>query len=281
MPPGKSPLSGQQEMIPVRYEGTKSKKPLTLFYTFWYDEEQLQAYHIPPGFYAYEYFVANTLDNLFEAGDTEVSPSKILREMGETGSPGQAHIEKLVKTLIKGATTTMRVNDLEIQKAWGKKTYREIVSQVFPIDIENERFIAGGNIAQSKITIKGVSPFRKIARNTDHLTSWKKEILQLYSGRKTDRYWAVLQFLLREIGWMRNAKSKRSRKIDYSTLYARTGATKPKAKTQTRDMMYKILEQCFKGAGYITAYKEVDDAEPGVILTLATDAAAKKLPPSR
>lgn len=263
-------LNGQRKMIPLKYESRKSKKEITLVYDFQYNETELEKIGIPKGFGGYEWFVATILDNLYENGNSVVSYSKILEEMGETGRPGGAQFEKLAKALVKGATTTIHINDLEVQKAWGNDTgrYTEIVGQVFPITIKNERYIATGLIADGAIRINEYSPFRALAGTLGHLTQWDKKILRLYTGRKTDRYWRTLQLLMREIGWMRNDKSKRRKKILYSTLYSWNGDDTARDKQLTRTMLYRLLEEVFKKSGYIITYKEDSSTNPGVVLEI-------------
>ena len=268
-PISKELQNGQRAMIPVKYEGNKSKKEITLYYDFSYNDDTLSSIGIPKGFSSYDYFVATILDNLYEHGNDRVSINKILEEMGFTDSnAGGKQAEKLVNALIRGATTTIHIDDFEVQRAWGNDRYTEFVGAVFPIMLRNERFLANGRIADGTVKINGFSPFHMIADNLGHLTSWNKEILQLYTGRKTDRYWNVLHFLIREIGWMRNPNSKRSRKIRYSTLYNCNGDKTARTQQLTRDMLFRLLDEVFIPAGYIKAYKEDNRTEPGVTLTI-------------
>jgi hypothetical protein len=190
--------------------------------------------------------------------------------MGETGKPGQKQKNKLYQALIKGITTTIIIDDKEVQKAWGnqKGTYKEIAGSVLPITMNSEKFIANGYIADSSIKILDFTPFMRLAISIGHVTEWDKKVLQLYTGRKTERYWNTLHFLIREIGWMRNKKSKRSNKILYSNLYTNNGDKSTRDKQLTRDMLYRLLDEVFKETGYISSYKEDSSTTPGVILTL-------------
>ena len=277
--PSPQAINGQRQMVQLKYEGRKSKKDITLFYDYAFNEEELEKAGITSrGFGSYDFFVATALDNLREAGNDIVSYSKILEEMGFVGRPAKKQIEQLVNTLLKGATTTIHIDDREVQKAWGNKgTYTEIVGQVYPITIRNERYLANGYITDGAVKINDYSPFRILAGSIGHLTEWKKEILQLYEGRKTERYWSVMQFLIRNIGWMRH-NNKRAPKIKYSTLYRHTGDTTARGQQLTRDMLYRLLEEVFKPAGYVRAYKETGGPEPGVMLTLETNTQQAQLP---
>ena len=178
---------------------------------------------------------------------------------------------------MKGATTTIHINDLEVQRAWGNTDrYTEIVGQVFPVTIQNKRFIANGLVAEGAVKINDFSPFHVLATSIGHVTQWDKDILKLYTGRRTKRYWTVLLHLIREIGWMRNDKSKRGSKILYSTLYAHNEDKTTRAKQLTRDMLYRLLDEVFKPSGYVLAYKEDDRTSPGVVLTVGEPRKALK-----
>ena len=107
----------------------------------------------------------------------------------------------------------------------------------------------------------------QVAKPLGHLTAWDKKILRLYTGKRTKRYYSVLRFLMLQIGWMRNGD--RSNKILYSSLYQYTGDTTARAQQLARDMMYRLLDEVFKPAGYITAYREKADPSPGVVLTMS------------
>ena len=268
--PSAPSLNGQRQMTPLRYEGEKSKVEITLFYDYVYNEDILKKFGLTKEFDDYDFFVMSTIDNLYEAGNVVVSLTKIYNEMGGDGSPTAKQLEPIYYSLLKGLTTTITINDAETQKAWkaGTGTYHEIVSPVIPVQLGNERFIANGKIANGFVKINGVSPFMQVAKPLGHITAWEKEILRLYSGRKTKRYYSVLRYLMIQIGWMR--KGTRSRKITYADLYEHTGDKSTRAQQLTRDMMYRLLDEVFKPADYITAYKEVATPTPGVILTLSS-----------
>ena len=80
--------------------------------------------------------------------------------------------------------------------------------------------------------------------------------------------------MITQIGWLRNPNSKRSNKITYSSVYEYCGDSTTRSKQLTRDMIYRLLDEIFKPAGYITSYKEDNKGEPGVILTYTANTAA-------
>ena len=143
-----------------------------------------------------------------------------------------------------------------------------------PVQLASEKFIANGNVAKAQIIINGLSPFYVLSQNIGHFTTWKKEILQLYSGRKTGRYYTVLQYLMSQIAWIRNPNSKRNNKITYRELYEYNGDKSTRAKQLTRDMAYRLLTEVFKPAGYVSSFKEDNKGEPGIVIRCSKNAAA-------
>ena len=265
----------REEMIPLKYEG--SGAPITLFYDFYYNDKQLQQLGIGGDFDSYDFFISAVYDTLYLEGNNEVSLSKVWRELGNTGSPSTAQLTDLYKRSARGATTIINIDDSEVQAAWGNDpgdTYKEIVSPVMPLQIMGEKFVANGNVAKAKIRINSLSPFFVLSQNTGHFTTWKKEVLQLYTGRKTSRYYTILKYLMAQIAWLRNLRSSRSNKITYRELYACNGDTSTRAKQLTRDMAYRLLEEVFKPTGYIISYKENSKGEPGIEIRCSKNVAA-------
>ena len=272
-PPPKSErvINGQVQMIEVGYEGDNSKKPISLFYDYDYDDKALDKYGIPKGFSDFDFFVMSICDNLYESGNSIVTLNKIYKELtGEEKATGK-QLEPILKSLRKGLSTIMTVNDRDIQAAWNadpKGKYREIVSPVIPVQIGTERYLVNGRISEGYVKILSISPFAQIAKTTKHLATWDKDIFRLYTGRRTRRYYSVLRFLMLQIGWMRNPKTARSNKILYSSLYEYAGDKTRRDNQNTRDMMYRLLDEVFIPLGYVQRYKEEGLQNPGVVITL-------------
>lgn len=261
--------NGQRQFIPVPYEGKNSNIEITLFYDYIWNEEIIKKYNLDKYFTDFDFFVMSTLDNLFSAGNTVVSFTKIFYEMGGEGSPTTSQLEAIYRSILKGMSVLMTIEDYEVLAAWNKSPdgkYHQIVSPVIPATVGNERFIANGKISNGYVKITDHSPFWKVAEPIGHITAWEKGVLKGYTGRKTARYYSVLRFLMQEIGWMRNGK--RNPKITYSRLYTHTGDKTSRDKQLTRDMMYRLLDEVFKPLEYISAYKEEATPTPGVNLTL-------------
>lgn len=265
---GTQAIDGQRQMTPLRYECSNAKKEITLFYDYVFDEEILQKYGIAKKFDDFDFLVMSIIDNLYSAGNELVSYTKIYYEMGGEGSPTSKQLEPIYYSLLKGMTTTIMIDDAQAQEAWKAETkrYNEIVSPVMPVQLGNERLVVNGKLVNGFVRINNISPFMQVAKPLGHLTAWDKDVLRLYKGRKTKRYYSVMRFLIVQIGWMRNGN--RSRKIKYDTLYKHTGDTTTRAQQLARDMMYRLLDEVFIPTHYVKSYKEEGDPTPGVKLTI-------------
>ena len=289
-PTNKHVLDGQREILSIpreeltelKYESDADKKQITLFYDFLPNESQLQKIGLTSKFDSYDFFISAVTDNLYLNGNSTVSLSKIWHELGNTTSPNTTQLTELYKRLVRGATTIVTIDDSEVQKAWKKdtaKTYKEIISPVMPLQILGEKFVSNGNIASARINITGLSPFFALSQSIGHYTTWKKEVLQLYTGRKTSRYYSIMQFLMSQIAWIRNPNSKRSNKITYQSVYDYIGDNSTRGKQLSRDMIYRLLDEVFIPAKYIKSYKEDNHGEPGVKINCVPVLSA--LPPAK
>ncbi len=264
-PPKNYEVTGQRSLL--SYEDKDSKKEITLFYDYTYNDEVLEKYGLSKKFDAFDWLVMTIVDNLSAAGNDTVSLTKIFSEMGGKGSPTSDQLEPIYRSLLKGMSTIITIDDAEVQKAWGNETYNEIVSPVIPVVMNPKRFVANGKIVDSLIKI-GTSPFMSVAYPIGHVTAWEKRILQLYTGRKTARYYKVMRYLMIQIAFMRTGN--RSHKLLYSSFYDDTESKTAREQQLSREMMFRLLDEVFIPAEYISKYKETDKNDPhaGVVLTL-------------
>lgn len=268
-PQPRGTINGQRQFLPVKYEKQGAKKEITLFYDYSYNEKVIERFGLSKDFDDLAFFTMSIIDNLYDEGNYIVSSTKIWHELGNTGSPSTEAITNLVNILRLGMSTIITADIKEIFDAWGieaKNKDAEIISPVIPVQIIREKFSANGKTSNALIHIMGHSPFYMIGYPLKHLTDWNKDVLRLYSGRRTKRYYSVLRFLITNIGWMRNQKSNRSNKIRYSTLYNATGDKTTRDKQLTRKMLHRLLDEVFIPTGYVTAYKEATTGEAGVMI---------------
>lgn len=276
-PKTKGVSAGQREMIPLKYEHGEKSKEITLFYDYSFNEKIMKDLGLSLSFDSYDFFVSAVCDNLYLQGNNVVSLTKIWRAMDDGSSPSTKQLNELYESLVKGATTTMYLDDREVREAWGidtSKTYNEIISPVMPLQIKGEKFKSNGAVANAQVVINNLSPFFALSQSIGHYTTWNKDILTMYTGKRTKRYYRVLHFLMIQIGWLRNPISSRSNKITYKSLYAYTGDKTTRARQLARDMAYRLLDEVFIPAGYVKSYKEDNKGEPGIVLKCTKNVAA-------
>ena len=266
MPNRKYTDDGQLSYTEIPYtktqKGKTKKLSIPLLYTFDHDMDALKQMNLPANFgNDFEFFVTAIMDNLHREGNDLVSLSKVYHEVyGTKNSPSVEGITEIANALRKGIATTVYINDKQVQEAWGNRseneTYNEIVSPAIPVQFVSERFMANGKTASGKVLINGYSPFYMLAKSIDHRTSWDKDVLRLYTGRRTKRYFRILRYLMGQIGWMRNDNSKRRNKMLFKTIYEQTGEKKSRDKQLAKQMVYRLLDEVFIPLGYVKAYKE-------------------------
>lgn len=223
---------------------------------FSYNEKELQANGIEKReFSDFDYFVAMVCNNLFTEGNRQVSLTKLWHEMGNPKTPNQQQLQELRKSLIKGMSTIINIDNREILEAYNinTDTYEVIKSPVMPVMIKTEHNKANGNIMNETIYIYAKSPFMLVADPLGQITTWKKEILKLYTGSRTARYWKVLRYLMQEIAWMRNDKD-RANKIMFKTLFDAVGAKRTEDRNATLKITESLLQEAFIPCKYVSSF---------------------------
>lgn len=274
-PPSKGSVNGQRQMaippadlIPLKYEGAKSKKEITFYYDYVFNNELLEKLGIKGEMTEQDFFVAAILDNMFLAGDRETSLGKIYNELTGKWNPNTRDLDELEKILQRGISTIIYIDDNEVQTAWNKnqKEVNYIFSPVMPAQLVTTRN-ASGEIQRNRVIINGLSPLFAFSQSIDHITTWPKRVLTAYTGKRTPRYYRILKYLMGEIAWIRNPNSKRSNKITYKELYLHDGAKTTAAKKAARAMMERILDEVFVDSlGVVKSYREDNNGELGIIL---------------
>lgn len=266
----------RSDMIPLQYENDGAQN-ITLFYDFTYDEEQLNKLGISKTFDSQDHFLASILDTLYLENNKTVSLTKIWHELCGTGSPSADQLTPIYNRLIRGLSTIIIIDDKDVQEAYGNNPgtkYKEIVSPVMPLQIASEKFKSNGKVANATIKINQLSPFFMLSQSTGQMSEWKKEILHLYSGRKTTRYYSVLQCLMQHISKIRaKGTPPTGSKLPYLEFYNRNKDKSYRAKELTRSMVYRLLDEVFIPAGYVQTYEEDQDGEPGIIIICTPEAA--------
>ena len=217
-------------------------------------------------FEAIDYFISMVLNNLYSEGNREISFTKLWHELGNTKSPNPRQLEELREAVLLGMSTIIDINNRELLEFYGIDTedYIDIQSPVLPIRIKTERSKVNGNITNATIAIDYYSPFILVADPLGQISTWDKRILKLYPGSRTARYWRVMRYLMREIGWMRNS-SKRSNIIKATSLCEAVGDKTRADKQRTLKLTYELLEKAFMPLDYVSSF--VEDKNGNIALT--------------
>ena len=245
----------------------KGGSNIAVYSWFHFNEGELKQYGITRrNFTDYDYFVAMVCNNLFLENNRQVSLTKIWREMGNTKTPNPRQLQELREALILGATTILHINNKEVLDAWKAETetYSDIVSPVIPAQLKTDYFRANGNIANETIIINGISPFIIVADPLNQIQTWDKQILKLYQGSRSGRYWRVMHYLMREIAWIRN-DTARSNKITIDHLCAAVGDKTRADRQRTLKLTYELLDTVFIPLDYISSYK-TDNKDGGIVM---------------
>lgn len=264
----------------LKYEG-EGKPPITLYYDFSIDGARLDTFGITPRFSYFDLFVVTVLDNLYLAGNTKVTLTKIWHELGNEGRPNSRQLTEIFKSIVRSEATTCLGNIPEVAEHWTKKAPidgRLSMRRLTNVDFTDIPYKNNNGKLQIKgsggtITIRGLSLFYDLAEQLNHITQYDGKFLRLYAGTRTDLFYGVLFYLVHEISWMRYGG--RSNKITYKELYKVTGADTAtnarRERAKARKMANDILQQMFIPAGYITTVEESKTGQAGFNLTYTKD----------
>ena len=227
--------------------------------------------------FGYDFFLMSLLDHLLLEGNYEVTLTHILKRLGI--SPSSSELEKLYKHLILGSRISTIFDNRDLAEKWNVEDpeYTRITRQLYNIAIEESRRKIDGNIARLTVKIFALSPFYSVAAPHNQFSNWNDNLLQLYSGKRTPKYWRLMRYLIREIGYMRSGRRSNTI-LDIKKIYQYVGDANGHDYKSTRDTVDKILKECFGGCNYIDYKKTTTDAKTGnITLTLIDDAKRKKL----
>lgn len=227
--------------------------------------------------YGYDFFLMSLLDHLLLEGNYEVTLTHILKRLGIT--PSSSELEKLYKHLILGSRISTIFDNRDLAEKWNVEDpeYKKITRQLYNIAIEESRRKIDGNIARLTVKIFALSPFYAVGAPLNQFSNWNDELLQLYSGKRTPKYWRLMRYLIREIGYMRSG-NRSNTILAIKSIYQYVGDTNGHDYKSTRDTVYKILQECFGGCNYIDYSKTTTDNKTGnITLTLISDKTREKI----
>ena len=255
--------------VPVSYE-KQGKEPITLLIQdMKFDKGTSARLGLSEVLDDEDFFYLTFLDNAFMNGNKYITPTKLYRDyMG--AEPNDRQLREFMDKLERMATTTIRINDREIQEKMNPNgkggTYREILQQVAPIAIGSERLIVNGKISDAAIKIYDRPAVLSIGQSIGQYTTIPKSLLIVRNEkgrivRRTNRFYRILRYLVYRIARMKSGKEA---KILYDTFYEDMGETTPKGKQLAKNTMYMILEH-FRREDWISGYKEETTKSTGEI----------------
>lgn len=271
------------DMHQVSYERS-GEKEITLFYNYAYDNDVFSRYNLKKKIDSEDFFILSYLYDAYTNDNKLTSLTKLYKEMNGD-DPNATQGKNLYNRLVKLVSTTICINDKEVMAAWGegskkKNTYKEIVFPLAPIVIGAERYTANGKIVQSSIRILDAPAVLKIGHNINQFTTVPKSLLRVKKKdgkqvRKTERYYRVLQYLIREIARIKSGN--REPKILYDTFYRDIGETTTRGRQLSKDLLYIMLEH-FRKENWILGYTEEETKSTAKIGVTIKANITKKIP---
>lgn len=274
-------IPGQLSFFPVSYEG-QGEKQITLYYGLDYNKEKLKKLGLPEETTAEDFFILSVIGNAAVTGNIEVSANKLYKDF--TGKePNSRERTRFINRLMKMAGTMIDIDDREVMEAWGQETYNQYYGQLAPLEFINERFVANGGVANSRIKITTFPRVLQTGQRIGQYITIPKSLLYVKrydrgkdkDGKKkkpraikrTPRFYELLMILLKEIAMIKSGS--RTNKILYSTLYKELDID-PKspsdydARREAKEIMFVILEH-FRREKWITTYKEETTKSTGEV----------------
>ena len=270
-------IPGQMSFIPVSYE-KKGADEITLYCGM--TSDSFLSAMTPEDF-----FILSFLDDAYISGNTKCSVHWLFKEyLGER--PSEKQLDDFYKKLEALASTTLKINDREIRRAWadpgekrGRGKYREIVQAAAPIKLGAEKYVASGQVADATVLIYDRPAVLQADRIAKQITTVPKALLQVKkpNGRfasRTQRFYRVLFYLIRRIALIKSGTNKNM--LVLNTLYVETGETTARARTLAFNTLLDIIYH-FERVGWITGHKITKSKTTGeeAITFTWTDAAGK------
>ena len=252
---------GEVELI---VSGKKAKNETTTKVMLYYDENKVK---LSGGekYTPYDREVYDGVVSLYEAGNEVITPTMVYRAMNgltETQKISPQAIESVEKSLSKSMFMTIIIDYTDEAKLYNKnveKTTYEgylLAATAMTIKINNKEYKA------YKLLDKPI--LYQYAQVSGQIITVPSKLLQTKDTvRSTDEVIVIRGFLLRQIEWLKNTKTRRSENITYRSIYEeleifKTALDEKAYENKTRkirDHIKAILEE-WKEQGYIKKYEE-------------------------
>ena len=221
------------------------------------DFSELDEFQIDRPLTPYDFRVMCAVGSLYDAGNKITSLSEIHEAMGNTGRPSSAQLDKIEKSLITLSKARVKISnehEIEVNKGYPKLVYNGpmLLWDAIEAYIDN-------TLTEAAIQFYKLPPLYSFAKDRNQITAVPQKVLNSPIN-KTDANLAIENYLLKQIGHMRNSK-KFPRKILFKTLYERCGIETPMQRKRAPDKIRAYLDHYKeKETGYfIKGYTETED----------------------
>ena len=201
---------------------------------------------------------------LYNAGNTVVSMRQIFRAMGNKTEPNAKQLQLISDSLTKMMFTRIVIDNTREAAAYGKGE-----EYCFKFDgalLHMNRITKtkiNGAFVDGAIRILEEPALVAFARQRKQITTIKRELLESPIS-KTEGNLAIDDYLIENIGQMKNEKSKRNNRILYDTICSICKLTGRMQKLRLRDKV-KIYLTHYQSCGFIKGFTEQAD---GVTIVL-------------
>ena len=243
-----------------------------LKYQYSFNDEFLKQNGIKRGFDGEADIIRNALDTQFFSGNNLITPTKIWHEIGHTGNPKKENIDHINQIFMMGMSTMVKVDISELVSAWGltDQQCRELginpkeplISAAMPLQkIPIQSFMVRGitETDGAVYMIMGYSPFRIVEMITGRLTSWNKSKIFCYDGKKNERYYNVLSYIMWRVQYMQS-KGKGDNKILLDSLYDACWCNSKRDRQLTLATTRRVIDGLVQG-GILKKYMDAPKTE--------------------
>lgn len=170
-------------------------------------------------------------------------------------SPSKDQTKKIENSIIKMMGTIIKIDNAEERQAKGFEEIKPLRYTGPLLPVEMKDIIINGKITTAIISFRE-PPLYTFAREHGQISTVPRCLLAPPISN-TETTTAIQSFLLRQIAWMKNGKSKRGKKISYTTIFEEIGIQKSeRTKISRAKVAIKEILNHYKKNGFIKNYKE-------------------------
>ena len=245
----------------LKAEPNGSKKEVTNYITLDIDElpENDSVRAIFSGLGEFDKRIYSAVDSLLQAGNEYISASQVWRSMGNTKSPSQDQIKRILLSCEKMSKCRVSYdNSEEIAAGYNYDVISIKRVYLFPVEFTADIAINGKIVKNCLHILKPSLPLMDIVRSKGQFVSYTHEQLTLPDGMNmTDDTLQLDGYLRRRIG--RKSKEQ-TLKIVRQTIYDNCNIPKSSRKKKARcDEKIRKLFSHYKKVGIIAGYTEHND----------------------